>query len=1203
MTNDTTSVESRRKAGLMRLGKVLFIFALELAVAASAFAQATSGTILGAVVDPGGAAIAGANITVTYRDTGATRTGVSGRQGQFEFPDLLPGAYSVVIAAKGFKSVEFNNIALSSSEKRNLGNVAVEIGAVTETVNVTAEVTPVETSNANLGQTVESAAIKNIALKGRDPFQLIDLLPGVVDTTTSRDMESWNSMTGIVINGLAASQQSHLLDGMANDDDARTDTYINPNPDAIAEIHVATAGFQAEYGRNSGGAINFTTKSGSKDFHGTAHWDHRNEDLNANSFFNNRSNIKRPIYRYMILGYSIGGPAYIPKTFNKDKSRFFFFFTQEFARTKTPATIQTVNEPTAAERMGDFSKSVGSTGQLIPVINPATGTQFPGNIIPQNQINSVGQAMLNLLPLPNGYVNPAPGQQYSANAIFVANGYHHHSDTIGRFDANLTKKLNMFYRHGIDRDDLENVNTVSAGVGANINFVPESNEAGHVTYTISPTMISEAGFSHGTQRYGFRHPEGDTPYYRTGSFNPPTLFPIPTQGTTYGGNELPATVPLYEPFLPAETYGGGLTVGQTNYNPGGGGQGGLIPYNNRGYSNAGNEDITKIYKNHTFKFGVLVQQDHKSEPIGGGTYMGAYNFASTTSNPLDSGNGYANALLGVYQTYQQATNRYIPQSWQWTLDFYVQDSWRVSKTLTIEMGLRFDHMGAPFDQSGDTSNFFPSLYTTSSAPALYRPGCKVALSATGTCSTANLIAVNPLNGSQTYYALVGTVVPGSGNIVDGMHTNASGRYWSYPALNYAPRLGFAWDPTGKGKMSVRASAGVFYNRTGIQIPGLGSPPVVYTPVVYYGQISTLSSLGTSAEVLSPTNGTFFQPNTPSQRLYSVNFSVQRQVGFQTVIQVAYVGNFDRHAPEGGFTNGGTNLNIIPYQAYANPANVFNGSEINQNFLRSPYPGMGTMGYATDDLSDLNYHGASVSVQRRLSHGLFFGAAYTFSKALGTSGNDLYHTGKPITNALGQTVTLPNRRQFYYGPTTTDRTNVLSVNYSYALPSVTREKIIDSVLGKWTLSGITSASSGAPYSPSCSSTAPFPANDPTLTGLTARCQEVADPRAFTQSFYSNFNTAAFAMAPYGTFGNTGLGVFRQPGTIDFDMALDKVIPLGERRVIRIKWQAFNVFNHPQFNAIGSTYTFNAAGVNTNTQTGQFTSTLNPRQQVLTVRFEF
>ena len=437
-----------------------------------------------------------------------------------------------------------------------------------------------------------------------------------------------------------------------------------------------------------------------------------------------------------------------------------------------------------------------------------------------------------------------------------------------------------------------------------------------------------------------------------------------------------------------------------------------------------------------------------------------------------------------------------------------------------------------------------------------------------------------------------------------MKTKTTGSYWQYPAINYAPRLGFAWDATGDGKTSVRASAGVFFNRTGIQIPGLGSAPVVFTPVVYYGQVSSLSSLGSAAQVLSPTNGTFFEQNTASQRLYNVNFSLQRQIGFQTVMQIAYVGNFDRHAPDNaGFTNGGNNVNAVPYQAYANRANVFNGSEINQNFIRTAYPGMGTINYSTDDLSDLNYHGVSISAQRRLSHGLFFGAAYTFSKALGTSGTDPYHTGQPITNALGQTVTLPNRRQYYYGPTGNDRRHVLSVNYSYALPSFTRQKVVHGVLGNWTLSGITSASTGAPFSPGCSTTAPFPANDPTLTGMTARCQEVADPRAFTQSFYTNFNTTAFVMAPSGSFGNTGLGIFRQPTTVNFDMALDKAIPLGERRYIRIKWQAYNAFNHAEFSQIGSTFSFNAAGANINTLTGQYTAALNPRQQVLSLRFEF
>jgi predicted RecA/RadA family phage recombinase len=1017
----------------MRIVKVLFVYALLTAAAASAFAQATSGALLGTVVDSSHSAVIGAKITVTYKDTRATRTGDSDTEGAFEFPGLQPGTYSVAVAANGFKSAQLDNIALSATEKRNLGALVLTVGAVTETVSVTAEVTPVQTVSADRSQTIDSSAISNIPLKGRDPYQLVGMIAGVIDTNTSRDMEGWNSMTGIVINGMSSSSTTHLMDGMVNDDVARTDAFVNPSPDAIAEVRVMTSGFQAEFGRNAGGTINFTTKSGTTSFHGTAHWDRRHENLNANSFFNNRSNVVKPIYRYLIAGYTIGGPVYIPKIYTK-KNKLFFFFSQEFTRTKTAGVSPTANEPTDLERSGDFSKSVGSNGVMIPIIDTTTGTPFPGNVIPPSSVTPLGQAMLNLLPRPSGYVNPAPGQQYTANTIFRGNGYRHRWDTLGRLDYNVTSKLTVFYRHDVSRDDVESIFTVSPGIGTNINFVPESGEAGHATYTISPTMISETGVSHGTQRYGFRHPEGSTPYYRTSALNPPTLFPMPTGGTIYGGNALPSTIPLYEPFLPALTFGGGLTVGQAGYNPGGGGQGGLIPYNNRGLSNAINEDVTKMFRNHTLKFGMLLQQDYKSEPLGGGTYMGAYNFASNTSNPLDSANGYANALLGVYQTYQQATNRYNTGTYQYTLDFYAQDSWRVSKRFTVELGLRLNHMGSPYDQTNSSSNFFPELYSNSKAGALYRPGCKVALSPTGTCSTANLIAVNPLTGATTYYALQGSVVPSSGDIVNGMHYNQSGRYWSYPAVNYSPRLGFAWDVNGDGKMSIRASGGVFYNRTGIQLPGLGSPPVVFTPMVYYGKVANLSSLGTSAQVLSPTNGTFFETNMASQRAYTVNFSFQRQMGFHTVLDIGYSGNFDRHAPEGGFTNGGTNLNVIPYQAYAVSANVFNGAEINQNFLRGRWPGMGTIGYSSNDVSDLNYHGLSVSLNRRLSQGLFFGGSYTFSKALGTSGNDQYHTGKPITTALGQTVTLPNRRQFYYGPNSTDRTHVLTVNYSYAFPS-------------------------------------------------------------------------------------------------------------------------------------------------------------------------
>ena len=304
--------------------------------------------------------------------------------------------------------------------------------------------------------------------------------------------------------------------------------------------------------------------------------------------------------------------------------------------------------------------------------------------------------------------------------------------------------------------------------------------------------------------------------------------------------------------------GGGTTVGQANYAPWN--TGFFDPYANFSHDYSAQEDVTKIYRSHRFKFGVYVDRVFKDEPAPGNSYSGVYNFASSTSNPIDTGSGYSNALLGVFQTYSQATNRIQPALHFWQIEGFAQDSWRVTPKFTLEYGLRFIHQGAPNDTSGTSSNFYPSLYTTAMAPVLYSNGCKVALSSTGTCATANQVAVNPLTGAQTFNALVGTVVQGS--VIDGMHIGGltgNNHYFNYPPLNLAPRLGFAWDPFGDGKTAIRASAGIFYNRASLTIAGSGTAPAVYTPVVYYSYMNDLPSLGNN-EVFSPTSATEYNPN-------------------------------------------------------------------------------------------------------------------------------------------------------------------------------------------------------------------------------------------------------------------------------------------------------------------------------------------------------
>ena len=1160
------------------------------------FAQNDTGTLLGTVVDPSQAVVAGATVTLRNTATGATVAAKTNSQGVFQLPGVLAGTYLLQVTAASFKTYHLDGVTVLSTEIRNLGQLRMEVGGVTEQVTVTAAATPVQTSSSEMSANIEQAKLEELSAKGRDPFQFFDLMPGVVDTSTSRDNPTYNMLQGININGLSGiSNVSHLLDGVHAVDPALTTMYVNPNIDAIAEVSVLTNGFQAEYGRNNGGVINFVTKNGTSQFHGTAHWDHRDEDFNANSFFNNRSAIVRPLYRYMIAGYSIGGPAYIPKVFNRNKNRLFFFLSQEFTRIKVPTTVSTANEPTAQERTGNFSDLKTSLGALIPVLDPLTETAFPGNQIPASRIDPTGQAILNLYPLPTGYTNPAPGQQYTSNSVFYGTPDHTHSDTIMRFDANLTNKLTAYYRLGLDREVLGAAFPVSPGVGYQNNLIPGYTNAIHLAYSISPTLIAETLGGFGHNNYEFDYPNGYSQFYRTSSLNPPLLFSMPAPKTISCGSLGPCQA--YPPYLPEITMGGGTTVGEANYNPFN--TSFFDPYSNWSHDYTLQEDVTKVSGKHRFKFGFIIQRNWQIGANWDQIYPGYYNFASSTSNPIDTGSGYSNALLGVFQTYQQSTGRPFPELSFWQPEWYAQDSWRVTPKFTVEAGMRFVNQRAQYDTSGAVSNFYPSLYNPADAPVLYRPGCKIPLSSTGTCSSANQVAVNPLTGAQTYNALVGTVVQGS--VIDGMHVGGltgNGHFYNYPPLNVAPRLGFAWDPFGNGKTVIRASGGLFYNRGALySISGYGVAPVEYTPIVYYSYINNIPSLAGS-EVFSPTNANDYNPHQAIENTHNFNLTVQRDIGFSTVVTAAYVGNFDRDAAES------ITVNPIPYQAYANPANVFNNTEINANFLRTNYPGMGSITYGTTGLSSLNYNSVQFSAIRRASHGLFYSVAYTFSKALGSSSPDAYHTGKPIINEFGQSVTLPDARQWTYGPTSTDRSQVLAVNYSYSFPKLGRGFVpVRAVINGWTLSGTMLAQTGAPVSPSCSSTAGFPYNDPTETGQSARCQEVADPRAFTHSFYSNFNTAAFAIAPLGTWGNTGLGIFRQPTWWNWDMSLDRTVLVKEKLRLRVRWQAYNVFNHPEFNAYGTSYSFNSANVNTNTTTGQYTSTLNPRQQELSVRAEF
>src|SRR5665213_2549383 len=381
--------------------------ALWLALCAGVSAQTVTSSLVGTVVDQQDAVVVAVPVSLTNAGTGQVRQAVTDSLGSYRFVNLDPGTYNLTVKAPGFKSATKTGIEVVAQETHNAGRTSLQVGNAAETVTVTADAAQIQLASSEKSATVDSRDLQDLTLKGRDLFGYPRLVPGVIDTSGSRDVTSHGAISGMNING-STSALNFTVDGITDmDTGSNTSVQFEPNLDSIEELKVLTSNYAAEYGRNSGGMITAVTKSGTQQFHGTAAWNHRHEEFNADTWVNNHT-IKngaatpRVPYRYNVEPYSIGGPAYIPRVFNKDKNRLFFFWSQEYTGQFVSGGSESVYTPTALERMGDFSKSFNNNGTLISVLDPANNNKpFPGNVIPSSRINPVGQALLNFFPLPN----------------------------------------------------------------------------------------------------------------------------------------------------------------------------------------------------------------------------------------------------------------------------------------------------------------------------------------------------------------------------------------------------------------------------------------------------------------------------------------------------------------------------------------------------------------------------------------------------------------------------------------------------------------------------------------------------------------------------------------------------------------------------------------------------------------------------------
>ncbi|HEV3144256.1 MAG TPA: carboxypeptidase-like regulatory domain-containing protein, partial [Gemmataceae bacterium] len=796
-------------------------------------AQNTSCSLSGTVHDAAGGVIPNVKVTLTGEANGFVRTVKTTNEGFFSFPDLTPATFTLSLEATGFKTYRQTGIMIGADERRSLGQIKMDVGQVTDSVTVSAEAVNVELATGERSGTLTGSQLDEIALRGRDVFDAVSLMAGVVDTSDGRDAPGPSSISNIYIMGGRNDAKNMTVDGVTNlDTGSNTTVHSMPSMDSVAEIKVLMTAYSAENGRNPS-SVNVITRGGQRQFHGTASYFFRNEDLNANDYFSNLAGRPVPKYRYNIGSYTFGGPVIIPGH-PSVRRRLFFFWSQEFQRTVANYGVKTVMVPTAAERKGDFSQSYTTAG--IPggfhVNDPlASKAQFPGNIIPANRMTPIGQAILNIFPLPN-YEDPNPANKYQYN--YYANysePYPRRTET-ARVDWSPRDNWQLYLSVSNNADSQEvPYSAGNAGwVAGSLNFplVPISYQQPgrlatlHSTNVISPNTFNEASLAASQNQLTY------------GPLDP-SLVDRTKLGITLAQRN-PALNTLNA--IPDMSFGGIQNAANPSMSDG-------TPYFNQNTIFSFIDNVSKVWGTHSLKMGVYYEHTQKVQSAGP-PIRGSISFNQDGNNPLDANNAWGTALLGNYDSYAEATGR--PQgNWKFTnTEWFIQDTWRAMRNFSLDYGVRFYHDPPQFDARKQLSSFSPNAYNPATAPTLLRP---VKVNGTN-------YAQDPVTGALFGTGLVGTFAPGRGDPADGMliggKNGVPNGLFTVPAVGIGPRLGFAWDPFGNAKTAIRGGAGMYLDRIeGNPVMNLLGPPAYFSPTQYYGTFSDISAAAASG-FLAPT---------------------------------------------------------------------------------------------------------------------------------------------------------------------------------------------------------------------------------------------------------------------------------------------------------------------------------------------------------------
>ncbi len=909
--------------GVLRILGFLVFFVTTLPMAAPA--QTTTGRIGGTVSDSSGAVLPGVTVTVTQEGTGLTRPTTTDGHGAYLFVDLPIGRYAVKAELEGFKVAVKSGYALVADGRVTV-DFNLEVGALTESVEVTAVGETVNTISGDIARVVDRQQVQSLALNGRNYMELATLVPGspVLDTN------SLNIMVGLSINTSVNGNRSNtsllMVDGGFNMDSGSNNSQIsNVGIDFIEQVSLKTSNYSAEYGRNSGAAINVVTRSGSNDLHGSVFEYGRNDTLDANDYFNNAKGVDKAKLRYNNFGYSLGGRLV--------RDRLFFFGGQEWKKIRrlTSPTFRTL--PNSAMRNGDFS------GISTVIRDPLTGLPFPGNRIPANRITADGRALANVYAAMAQRAVSYTDTATSNNALFQNDNPFDFRQEIIRLDWQRNASQRVTLRLLFDAYDT--VDPAGTFITSQLPTIPTNRkrpgrnfQVSH-NWTLRSNLLNEfkANAAWNGQRIA---PVGDTWKRDTYGFAFPQLY---TGGGRFENSIPDVTVSGYASFDGAAR---SLLSPTTDI--------------------AASDNVTWLKGEHTAKAGVLVVRNRKDQN-GRSPYAGNVAF-NTTGNTRTTGNSFADALLGNFRTYSEANSDPIGFYRFWQVEAFVSDTWRLSRAWSVDYGVRFQRHDPTYTQANNMASFDPARYDPARAVTLLRNGTIV-------------------RGSGDLYN--GMVRPGSGVPSDELDRVKNGNDPAvlavpdgaprgfYSAQNdIAPRVSVAWTPNDSGTTAVRGGVGLFYDRPegNLWFPLVNNPPYTVSSQYENGNLSAPG--GGAVPALAPlATIDSIDPTLQLPRVWQYSASFQRELWWGVFAEIGYVGSRGQRLIRQ------PDINQPAFEDLSANAALPSSQRANTNFLR-PYKGYSQIRMRLSD-ADSRYNALQVFLSRRRG-AITWTASYTLGSA-------------------------------------------------------------------------------------------------------------------------------------------------------------------------------------------------------------------------------